>query len=401
MKMKNAITVALAAVIVVFSASAILAQGEESDKIVMNNGEVKEDLKVQSEDYLVVKYKFIGVGGIQTIPAAKVNRVEYADSPTVYSRAMTRFKKKAFQSALTDFEGALEKARGKKDIEWAVQYCMYYIPLCKFGLASTVKEGRIENLESAIAGFQELLKQFPKTRFYPEALNNLGIAQFDLAIEKNDKALLAAPKKTFELMGKFCKTYDGYESMLLKAKIRLSEMLIEAKQFSEAAAALKDVVREAKNLIDEEKPESKKYKELKETLEEAQIGIIRCYRLDGDISGAKRAIEDLLSDKNTSTKVKALCHNEMGNIRLNHDKKEEDAIFDYLTVLVLFKNEDEALPDAHFGAARCFQLMYEKSGKRDVMSKKRAIENYKKVAEEFPGARCASQAEIFLGELGK
>jgi len=400
MKGRTILTVGLSLVLVLsFSA---VAHAAFNDQIIKKDGGKISEVEVTGEDYEVVKYKIRGGGrSEQSISAAKVNRVEYAAKPPGYHAAFKSMKKSAFDLAAEQFKEVLSKTSDKPEHQWALQYCKFYIPKCLLNHAISAAKGqeRMDSLKKAIEGFDKLLADFPKTRWYADALLGKGMAEYNQAIEAADKKLLENARKTYQALLEFCEERKYGGGMILQAKLKLASILVEMKDYNNAARQYKDIIRAANTGIDTAKSPAEK-KEFREIRDEAQIWEIKCYILAKDYTTALAHIKSLANDRDASKKVKATCHSMTGNILLDKDKKPEKAVHEFLKVIVLFQAVADAQADARWGAARCFQAL-NAANPTDAVSKTRAKEHCKYIIKNYASARVRKDAEKMLEELDR
>jgi tetratricopeptide (TPR) repeat protein len=114
-------------------------------------------LKVIGEEFDVVKYRLTAIrgGGVQTQDMNNVKRVVYGESDPSYTRA-------ADMMASGDWEGALdlfERAKSSR-VSWVPQYAMWNIVRIHEALGDP---------DSALAAIDELIKEFPKTKYLVQA----------------------------------------------------------------------------------------------------------------------------------------------------------------------------------------------------------------------------------------
>jgi hypothetical protein len=151
--------------IVLPSLLAALALGTPAlaDEIRLRDGHVISDVDVTDETYEKVSYKIHG--SPQEEPSSNVGEVVYARTPLGYAEAKKAFERGDYARCLGDWDG-LRRAKEP----WARQYAAFYFAECK----RMGGDGA-----GATGAYEQLLKDFPKTRFYPQARLGIGLVKLD------------------------------------------------------------------------------------------------------------------------------------------------------------------------------------------------------------------------------
>jgi tetratricopeptide (TPR) repeat protein len=192
-----------------------LAQDATKDNVPLKDGKT-ESGKIKSEDYggLVIDNK-----GDKTIlwPDIRADGITYAGSPAFQS-AKEQFESGKLDEALAAFE---ELKGDKKLRPVLMQHTLYYYSFIK------QRQGKFDD---ALAGYKELLTQFPKSRYLLE----VGEHMVQAYISKKDVA--GASKALDQLSGDAMTAgvEPGFSSAINVLKGRVLE---EQKKWSEAQAA--------------------------------------------------------------------------------------------------------------------------------------------------------------------
>lgn len=149
--------------IVLASLLVLLATSALADEIKLRGGRSIPDVEVTDETYEKVSYKIHS--SPQEEPSSNVVEVVYTRMPIGFAEAKKAFERGEYSRVAGDWD-ALRKAKE----QWARQYAAFYFAECKRYMNDTA---------GAAAAYEALLKEFPKSRFYPQAKLGLGNIRLD------------------------------------------------------------------------------------------------------------------------------------------------------------------------------------------------------------------------------
>lgn len=338
-----------------------------NDKVFTRDGkEIAGEIKADTIDAITI----VGRDGQVEINSRAVLRVEYSDAPQAFKDAEEHRKAGRYGEAVPGYQSAL----GSPAREFWLK------PSSKFGMAaSQLDEG--SDLAAAEAGFAELLKEFPKTRFRYEAMMGLGRAL--TANKKYDQAITK-----FDELAKDAITHKADE-WALQAGLGKSKAYLDDGKF-EAAAKEADKVADSCGT---------RFSDIRV---QAQAVVALAYMRQGQYDEAIKLLRTNIRDlanpvaKETETtpgdtrfrKTEAICFNTLGQAYFKKATKEakEKATDDYRESLLaflwnvvlygnLFPNEHAMALDY---ASRCFKELHQDARASDMTQElKRLYPDYK------------------------
>jgi outer membrane protein assembly factor BamD (BamD/ComL family) len=354
----------LVASLVLLVAAAAAAQ----DTIYLKDGttipgaKAAQKIQVTEETIQQVGYKIVGIAAPQGIAAAKVDRVEYGEKCKEYDDAMTALHRGAYDEAVEKFSKAAELA----EPTWAKPYSLFQI----------AETHRLSGKwDTAIAAYNKLAAQLPKSRFVPEA--RLAVATCQLA--KGDvgaaKASLSKLKEEAASKG-FAETFVNRASFW---EIRIIEQI--DKNYAEAVTKYGALA-------------AKVEKDDLPLASECKLRIGGCYALQGDYKKALDFYKAIVDSAAVQRKeLVAGARLGLGNVLLMQ-KDFPAARWEFLRVIVLDDNSPGEIPDdiaagALYGAAQCFQQLRDK----EPEAESRASKLLRELIRKFPGTEYAARAK--------
>jgi tetratricopeptide (TPR) repeat protein len=352
---------ALAATLaVVMLAAPALAQ-EADDTVRMKDGKSQTG-KIQSEDYSGVSLQVIK-GSALTIQWNKIQSVQYGGAPE-FTKAMETLA----SGNLEDAKGQLEEL--KKDAKLRAPLRQQVL----FHLANTNQ--RLGKLDDAVAGYNELLKAFPKSRFLRAAGENLVTCFLD----KGDADGAGKALDGFLADAKAAGVEAGFQSELGLLKGRVLEA---QKKYAEAKAQYEAVAKAAG---------------VAPTVGlESQLGLARCLQASGDTAKADEQFRALVK-QDAPNNVLAGAWNGIGDIaeadayKSKNIDKMLDALFAYLRGVVQYPpargEPTMEYERALAGASTCFKFVADLESNKDKkkLYNDRAKERADQLRREYPSS---------------
>ena len=300
-------------------------------------------------------------GGKKTIPWDKVQSVEYADAPPDLGNGLAALNADQYEDALARFQALL--AGDEKPRPMIQQQALFF---------AAYAQQRAGQLDQAIAGYQELLKAFPQSRF----LRSVGDGFLSLYTQKGD---LAGAKTALDALEAGTKDQSfAAELAILRGILLLAEkMPAEARAQFEAAE--------------------------KATNAPASVQLeARLWRARTLVSEGKRAeAEPIFSElKGTAAaaRVQSGAWNGLGELWAEdgRSKRDGDRILDglyaYLRTVVQYEpllgEPTDEYERALAGSATCFKYIseLEQNNERKKLYAQRSRERLDQLQKEFPGS---------------
>ena len=361
-----ALRLSLAAVLLALPAAAHAGATFVGDRIYRRN--IKDPLVAT-----VVSDTIDGIrlgGGSVTIPVQAVVHIDYAGAPQSYRTAEQKRRTRGFAEAIEYYEKALKITQRKF---WLHQHCRFYIAEC------CLEDGELDKARTA---YQDLLAKHPDTRFKPNAMLGLGLADFQsgkhgAALDRFQAVIKFAVEKNWKRW--------HYEGMLWKARA-----LSKLKRYD-------DALKEIRKLIGAEKIDDYEVIQTQAKTEEALIFVgqgqfneaIRLLNkhLDKLSRAVAREIEEGVSTR--MQRLEAQAKNALGRCYLDRyktSKKTDDvreALLAFLWTVTLYPNFPDERAEALKSAAHCFDVLAAEAPTNDekIKNKSRARE----LREELEG----------------
>lgn len=292
-------------------------------------------------------------GGAVTIPILGVASIDYYDRPEAFRLGNDRRQQGLYQEAVKYYETAAKTPNVREF--WIKPACLYYAGMC------LLEEGT--DLAAAGAKFQELLDQFPKSRYRYDAL--LALGRVHLAAKKHDQAIAQFKKLAEELA-----TRNGWEEWLGTAYLWQGYTYLDADKPELAQQAAKkalDVAPDPKSDLAIQARKIQAMVLLKQGEPEKAIKL-----LDELIRSIAARVAEEIDRGGTEVRwqrTEAQCYNSLGQayLKLNaKSKKEEDlrqALLAFLWTVVLYPRAQFAAEheEALYYAADCFEKLKQKA----------------------------------------
>jgi len=346
-----ALRVAAAAVAAAAAAAvpvAFVGAPGHADEIRFVDGAAQKVEEIVEESYDVVKAKVAGTP--QTYQTERILEIVHDVFPPGYEDAQKSERRLDYAGAAAGYVRVAESARQG---DWVKQYALFRAAECL----------RLANdLAGARAAYDRLLKEFPKSRFYPHA--RLGLGLVDLASGR-----AADARKAFKALE------DEVGSKRLGEIFRLEAQLYAAQAFE---AEGNDA--EAQSLYGKVARDASRRKELARVAYEARV---RELAVAGR-SNPERAAKDLVETVDRSdcpAAARALAYNVLGDCYTKMNKPKQ-ALLAYLRVALdkELKQVGAEVPRALYCAARAFEQT------KGPDWKERAESLRKELRESFPSS---------------
>lgn len=330
------------------AAAALLQAPALADEIRFVDGSSQKVEEISEESYDVVKAKVAGTP--QTYQTERILEVVHDAFPPAYEDAQKAEKRLDYVAAAAGYARVAESARAG---DWVKQYALFHAAECL---------RHADDLQGARAAYDRLLKEFPKSRFYPHA--KLGLGLVDLATGKAGDA-----RKAFKALE------DEVGSKRLGEVFRLEAQLHAAQAFE---AEGND--GEAQALYGKVAKDAVRRKELARVAYDARV---RELAMVGK-SNPDRAVKDLLEtvDKtDCPPAARALGYNVLGDCYTKLNKPKQ-ALLAYLRVALdrELKQVSTEVPRALYSAAKAFEQT------KGPDWKERAESLRKELRESFPSS---------------
>jgi tetratricopeptide (TPR) repeat protein len=304
------------------------AAGGEDDVALLDGSSLKNVTVLQAH-HDEVRVDTDGDGQAdRNVPAGSIVDITYGDEPLALKQGRFHLDSGNHNKARAEFREALEEKEAR---------AFWLVPAARYAIAESLRrdpEGGREALERALAEYQTIIEDHPRSRRVPYAIRGIGrvkLAMGDAAEAQTQFEKLAGGRygSIWTLRGKLGK------ARALSARDRAEQGLALAQQVIEAARepGLFDVRSEAEDVRTELLFNAGRYEQVR-----------KIYR-----QMAEAAPE-------TNPGVKARAYNRIGDAYLAENKVKE-AVFAYLRVRVLYPDKKEQLAHALYGAARCFTSM--------------------------------------------
>ena len=325
-------------------------------------------LTVLEENYdkLVYSVKVGDKSTRQDTSIGTVKEVFYYPKPEAWSDAVSAMEGGDYESALSGFAAL---AGNQSNRAWIRMYSLYYI--------AKINQSAYQ-LNPAIQAYEKLLTDFPKSRFAPEVLVQIGLIQLNVG---NDSAAAGAFGRLQKLPG----LPEGE-----KQTARYYTILIVQKQGEKTknTTLLNQALNDYRALL----AEVEKNPELKKVATLARLGIGNCLiflsKFDEALSFFQ-AIADATEDRT----VLAGVFNGLGLCYYKTNKWKE-ALMAFLRTEVLYNEDPEQAAMALFYSGKCFEMMAGANIGADNPGRARA--QYRKCIGRFGGTTWGKQASEAL-----
>ncbi len=343
--------------ILAFAIGAALTAGSilHADTIYQTDGKVLEEVKIQSETIQDVTYK--EGNNTKTIASDKVLRVEFARMPKDLEEAEAALVGDDMLTALDLYDeysnGQIRNRGSEKRFKWAPRYAAWRCVELRIEVADL--DGVVERTELLIANY-------PDSRYVPFAF--LAKANAELQTGKGAKA--TATLETFSRMVSANALSKRWELECRLAQVRSDQ----STSGEEKRETLGDIIGEAGRM----------YPLVKSR---ASVAVGESYLVEADAvrdqnkakglrAQAKEAFEEITADPRADEEALAGAYTGLGEcvyflgLEANDAALLKQASMHYLRVAVLYESQSFYVPKALFYAARCFDLMEDRTRKMDM-----------------------------------
>jgi tetratricopeptide (TPR) repeat protein len=337
-----------------------------NDKVHTRDGkETSGEIKADTIDGITIVGKE-GQGGINI---RVVVRVEYSDAPRAFVDGEDLRKVGRYDEAIPKYQSAL----GSPAREFWLK------PSCKFGIAACqLEEG--SDPAAAEAGFKELLKEHPQTRFRLEAMMGLGRAltankKYDEAIAKFDELAREATLPARKM-----------DEWALQAGLGKSKAYLEDLKFDKAAEEAEKVAASCPKQNTDIRVQAQAVVALAYVRQSQYDKAIDLLRTNiREIAGLVAKEMDTTPGDTRLRKTEAICFNTLGTAYFKKavkGKSQDDyreALLAFLWNVVLYGN---LFPTEHAVAldyaARCFkELKQDPRASELIQELKKSYPDYK------------------------
>jgi len=354
---------ALALVLLASPALAGAAAGPKyNDKVIQT-----KDAKVIEGEVTEESIDGIKIGGVE-INLRAVLRVEYSDAPLAFREAEDLRKVGRYDEAGTKYQAALSNQVARK---------FWLEPACKFGAAMCQLEEGTE-IAAAEAGFKDLLKEYPKTRFRYEAMVGWGRAL--TANKKYDDAIA----KFGDLAADASKARE--DEWALRAYLGKSQAYLEAGRYDKAAEEADKTAKSCGTKFTDIRVQSQVI---------VATVFVRQVQYEKAIDLLRTSIRDIAGlvanemEKNPGDtrlrKTEAICFNTLGMayykkaVKARSQDDYREALLGFLWNVVLYGNQ---FPNEHAQAldyaSRCFKELKQDARATDLVQElKKSYPDYK------------------------
>ena len=330
------------------------------DRLYLRGGRTRSDVAVLVDGYKGVEVDTNGDGKAdETIPSDRIDRIEFGDAPMDYRRGQVAFSQGRYELALKHF---LEAAKDKRPrVSWFRQHVNYDIGECLRRLARDDPK----RLPEAVKALQRVVDKARGGRMAPPAVYGLG--ECFLAQGKLDEARRAFEKIESGSYG------DLWE---MRGKMGLARVLGREGKYADAGELCHNVAASAESA------------DRKDLLRQATLLQGRMELLAGK---TKQALDIFLrvarEAEERDVETKAVAYNAIGDALLKSNRPKE-ALLAYLRVRILYFKAVDALPQALYGATRCFTVLKRGNEARDLV---------KTLEKKFPKSIWTARAKKALG----
>jgi len=309
------------------------------------------------------------IEGIKTVSGATfsplaIDKVIYADTPAAFREGLAHYQSGRYDEAIKYFESAMRLPNVRKF--WLQPACLYYIGLCHL-------EGGTD-LPKAEKAFNDLLSQWPKSRWLPNTL--LALGRVHLANKAYQKAYAQ-----FQKLADLAAKDSSWQEWLLRALLWQGRCLLEEKNYTRALAILRKVTT----------ADPTRYGDL---VIQAKTAEATVYVRRGDYDKGAALLEGLIreigprvaKEINTGSGdrmqlTEAQCYNALGHCylkratRTNKPDDYREALLAFLWTVVLHSQFPAEHAEALYHAAECFEKLKQN---------RRATELRNELAERYP-----------------
>lgn len=323
----------------------------------------KSNIEVTDENYDYVYFRFtnVNISQKQHVDTSSVEKVFYQDTPPAYIDASNAMANGNYADAIQRFERIATNSSLK---DWVRMYALWDM--------ATVYGRGVGDLPNAVATWERLQKQFPKSRFVPDAIISSGKALINLG--KADEA----KSKFLELQ----RLPGLAESQKMLAKYYVIYIKQKQGEASGNKMLLNQALNEYKELLSQVENDSN----LKQVATLARLGVGDCL-LALEQYGEAQDYFQKIADSGTEKAVLAGAYNGLGRCYLAK-RQWKDALIAFLRTVVLYDEVPEQTAMALVLAGDSYAYLRSGDDWRD-----RAKGLYRECMQKFPGTEYARKAE--------
>ncbi|MCU0726135.1 MAG: tetratricopeptide repeat protein [Planctomycetes bacterium] len=301
----------------------------------------------------------------QETPSDQVDEVFYYPKPEAWSVAVADMEAGDYDSAVQGFRSLAGNSGNRA---WLRMYSLYYVAkICQSGY----------QWGPAVQGFEKLLNDFPKSRFAPEALVQIG------EINLNQLDNVEAAKNAFNRLQKLTGLPEAEKQV---ARYYLIRIIQKQGEKAKNTSLLNQALEEYRKLL----AEVEKVAELKKVATLAKLGIGNCLIHLGKFDEALTFFQSI-ADTAEEKGVLASVFNGLGLCYFRTEKWKE-ALLAFLRVEVLYDDDPEQTAMSLFYSGKCFEFMAGAGIGSDNPSRARA--QYAKCIARFGGTSWGQQASV-------
>jgi tetratricopeptide (TPR) repeat protein len=346
----------LGALALVLLASAARAQEGEIDKVYLRDFNVEQG-KILEENFAGLTLQ-PDKGAKKTIAWDQIQSTEYFDAPPELANGLATLRAGDPAGALELLSTALTTEGLRPLVAQQAAFLM------------AVAEQRMGKPKEALAHYEKLLSEYPKTRYLRMIGENLIVLHLKLDDANGAKAAL-------DKLAQGAKGTDGLEPLtqLLDGRwLEAQGKLAEAKErYAAVEGAAGSIAQEGK------------------------LGRARVMLRDGKAGEAEPILRDLIQN-GTSSRVQSGAWNGIGEIQSAEGKAKKDGerilegLYAYLRTVVQYKplpgEDTEEYERALFGASNCFDLLsqLEQNPEKKKLLRDRQRERIEQLQQEFPNS---------------
>jgi tetratricopeptide (TPR) repeat protein len=316
----------------------------------------------ENYDKLVYSVKVGDKSTRQETPIDQVEEVFYYPKPETWSDAVADMEGGAYEPAVEGFQAIAGNSGNRA---WLRVYALYYT-------AKIHQNGY--QWKAAVQIWEKLTQDFPKSRFTPEALIQIGRIQLNL-----DNA--DAAKNAFLRLQKLPGLPEGQKQSARYYLVRITQKQGEA---TKNTSLLNQALDEYRKLL----AEVEKIPEMKNVALLAKLGIGECLIGLGKYDEALSYFQSIAEAADEKA-VLAGVFNGLG-LCYFRTEKWKDALLAFLRVEVLYDEDPEQTAMALFYSGKCFEFM--SGAGLGTESASRARAQYGKCIARFGGTTWGQQA---------
>ncbi|MFG0316555.1 MAG: tol-pal system YbgF family protein [Planctomycetota bacterium JB042] len=344
--------------LLVFGVSAALLAEASADEIRFVDGrKPQQNVEVLDETLDKIEYRLAGVRQTQSYPSDKVLEVVYTRASDEYDVAMENLEFGAFSDAADLFKVAAQDARRQKGLA----------AKCLFLAGDAYRRGGM--FDQAIKTFDDLESQHPDSRYVPEARLARGLSYLQSGNEGKARQEFGKLRSDAGKLG----ARWGYEG-----ELRV-QMLDESKDPGTALATYRRLAKETEMSHPT-------------VANQAKLRIGRVLIAQGKSDEAEAFFRRILDQRSASAReVVAGAFNGLGTSLRNKAgataAEMKEALYAHLRVVVSFEEVAHELPEALYGAGKCFQVV----PAEDAVNRSRQM--FYRVINEYPNSEWAAKAK--------